>query len=563
MRLASTSIRSASVGLALAALILSGCGGGSKSEQAVRAALKKQVRQGVRLFRRPTVDVDDIQPLARRFYRERGFRPTWTSSRGPTADATELVEALEAAPREGLDPAAYDVERIRSSMEKAHAGLLGPASKPTDLAALDLLLTRTFLRYAAHLSTGQVDPKALPADWHLPRRRNDLVSVLKQATAGGDVRRTLEALPPRDPRYARLREALERYRAVAASGGWKSVPAGPPLRRGQRGPRVDALLARLATTGEMSRVARAGQRFDSGTEAAVRRFQEHYGLDVDGVVGADDMAELNVPVETRIRQIELNLERWRWLPPLEDRYLIVNVPDYSLHVFERERQVLAMRVVVGKQYSRTPLFSDEITHVVLNPYWNVPKSIAAEELLPAVQNDDAYLEQRGIHVFDGSGPDAREVDPGSINWGAVSPEDMDLSFRQDPGPGNPVGNIKFMCPNQFDVYLHDTPANHLFDERGRDFSHGCIRLEKPVELAEYLLQGTPGSSREELVAAFGTTRDSSVKLPRKMPIHILYWTAWADERGNVQFRPDVYGLDRVLDRALRRVRPAPKEGVRA
>lgn len=536
--------------LGMLALLTTSCDTGP--DTAVRAELRQQLGVRMRLFRRATVDLDDIQPLARQFYRERQFRPAWTTARGPTADAKDFVK-LEIASREGLDPATLDREKLAAELERLDPGMLGKSASAKDLAAFDLRLTRTFLQVAAHLATGQVDPKKLPADWHLEQRKVDLNGALTRALQFHRVSETLESLPPRDPRYARLRDALARYRELAKLDPAPPLSAGRSLRRGQQGKRVGELRARLAANGDLQEPENALARFDAGTEAAVRRFQARHGLEPDGIVAEDDRAALNVPLARRVRQIELNLERWRWLPkPFEKDYLMVNIPDFSLQAIESNRPALSMRVVVGKQASRTPLFSDEVTHLVLNPTWNVPASIAGAEMLEQEQDDKDYLADHSFRVFDGTGPDAKELDPHDVHWSDYTPEDFPLAIRQDPGPTNPLGRIKFMCPNKFDVYLHDTPANQVFNAHARDFSHGCVRLEKPVELAVYLLRGTPGDDPESIELALETARDSTVRLPHPMPVHLLYWTAWVGDDGDVNFREDIYEHDRTLDRALGR-----------
>lgn len=540
------------IGLAGIAILGVGCTGSADSDRAISASLKEQLDQGVRLFRRPTVDIDDIQPLARAFYRSRKFVPAWVTSRGATEDAKQLMEVVAATPDHGLDPATYGWDSLQAAVKDVEAGLMEPASDAGRLAALDLRMTRTFLALAAHLALGQVNPKQIPADWHVERAAVDLVAILNKALGGHRVREALlEDLAPDDDRYRRLRGALKRYREIAANGGWPAVPPGAAMKRGQRGDRVKALQARLAVSGDLAGVGSGA--FDPATEAAVRRFQQRHGLTPSGVVAAAEIATLNVPVERRIHQIELNLERSRWRrKPIEGRYVMVNIPDFSLQVIDKKQPVLAMRVVVGKQYTKTPIFSDEITYLVLNPSWNITQNIAANEMLPLVQENGEYLQQHSIRVFDGSGNDAREVDPSDVNWGSLSSDEFKYSLRQDPGPQNPLGRVKFMCPNQFDIYLHDTSAEHLFNAQERDFSHGCVRVEKPLELADYLLHGRSDGDHGEILQALESSRDSSVKLPNPIAVHIVYWTAWVDEQNEAHFRDDVYELDRVLDRALGR-----------
>jgi murein L,D-transpeptidase YcbB/YkuD len=265
----------------------------------------------------------------------------------------------------------------------------------------------------------------------------------------------------------------------------------------------------------------------------------------------------------RIRTIELNMERWRWIPDslLGDRYVMVNIPEFMLRVIEHDRPVLTMRVVVGKEGSRTPMFTDEITYMVLNPTWNVPASIAVDEIVPEIQKDASYLERNNMRVFSNETDKAVEVDPSDIDWSAVSTGNFRYAIRQDPGPENPVGNVKLMCPNQFNVYLHDTPSDQLFSAGARGFSHGCIRLEKPVDFAVYLMK-SKGWSHETVTAAFDSANNTSVKVPEALPVRIFYWTAFIGDGGQLQFRDDVYGFDQLIDRVLRQQRPDIKQPVR-
>jgi murein L,D-transpeptidase YcbB/YkuD len=264
-----------------------------------------------------------------------------------------------------------------------------------------------------------------------------------------------------------------------------------------------------------------------------------------------------VSAERRVEQLELNLERWRWLPQdLGRRHIIVNIAAFELEVVEEEAVVLAMRVVVGLPFHHTPVFSETMRYLVLNPYWYVPDSIAVQEMLPRIQHDLSYLAPQKMRVFLGRGMEALEVDPATVEWSKINPDDFPYRLIQDPGPVNALGRIKFMFPNKFNVYLHDTPARPLFDETQRDFSHGCIRIQKPIELAEYLLQKDPRWNRDALLRTLDEAVDLTVPLPEPMPVHILYWTAWADEDHTIQFRRDIYDQDAPLLEAMRA--PSPK-----
>ena len=529
-----------------------------KTREAIRSLLQpKNVPAYVK------VDDDSTEQRMRRFYQKRRNHPAWLTAASVNGGARELLDVLRHAGDQGLPTASYRVEAIEEALDRLRGkGPLG-APEPADLAAIDVLLTHSYLKYAYNVHRGRIHPRALPHDWLARPRSLDYVAQLDQALARSRVRESLEELSPSHEGYRRLRESLGRYREVAERGGWPRIGAGRPLALGARGPRVTALRARLAAEGNLPASAAQGDAFDRTVDRGVKAFQARAGFEVDGRVEADEIAALDVPVENRIRQIELNLERWRWLPAdLGGRYLLVNVPEYMLYVHEGGRYRPFMRVIVGDEYTPTPIFSDTLTTMVVNPVWNVPASIATQEIAQEVAQDPTYLQRHGMRVFDATG---QEIDPGRVNWSAVTAgEEPGLSVRQDPGENNALGRLKFICPNRFNVYLHDTPQDNLFQAENRDFSHGCIRLEKPLEMAEYLMRGHDGWSRDKIereTAKEGAS-EQHVKLPEPVPVHILYWTAWADDRGVAHFRDDVYGIDAMLERALRRD-PALREAQRA
>jgi murein L,D-transpeptidase YcbB/YkuD len=289
--------------------------------------------------------------------------------------------------------------------------------------------------------------------------------------------------------------------------------------------------------------------FDLDLEMAVKEFQQSHGLPASGVVDAATCDALNVPVEDRILQLEVNLERWRWLPraPM-DRSVVVNIAGFNLRVVEHDRTLLSMKAIVGKDYKPTPVLASEITHLVLNPPWNVPVEIGRREIFPLVQKDSTYLGRKNFKVYSTAGRGNREVDPDSIDW--TNADTTAYWFRQQPGPSNALGKMKFVFRNAFDVYIHDTPSRSLFRKPVRQFSHGCIRIEKPMQLAEYVLRGNARWTRKKLDSLIATKNEYTIPLRHPIPVYLLYLTAWADDSGPVQFRDDVYRLDEPRYRAL-------------
>jgi L,D-transpeptidase YcbB len=490
--------------------------------------------------------------LVSEFYRKRSYRPAWTDGRGPDRQSHELVDALRAATLEGLDPRNYDVDTLEVRIKRLDRnGTLGEPPSAQALANLDLRLTYTYFLYANHLLNGSIPITAVDPDWVTSPREVDLVGNLQIAVTRHGVRRALLELLPQDPAYHRLKDALVVYAGIARDGGWKAIRSGPSLRLGHADPRVPLLRTRLRISGDLQSV-RKGTNFDRDLERGVKAFQARHGFEATGVVDPATLRAMNVPVEARVTQIRLNMARWRWLPQdLGKRYVVANVPDFTLDVIEGNRSVLKMRVVVGKRGSQTPLFSDKITYVELNPYWNIPRDIAKDEIAPLVRDDEAYLDSSYIKVLSGPEEGATEVNPSDVDWWKVGEKDYPYLLRMEPGPKNPLGKIKFMCPNEHDVYLHDTPAGHLFDAKERDFSHGCIRVERPLDLAEYLLRGTPEGSRDRIQALIESGERKAIRLPEPVLVHILYWTAWVDENGAVEFRDDIYGHDKRLYEAIR------------
>jgi len=495
------------------------------------------------------------------FYLEREFRPAWFDERGFRPQLAALVRALNAADAEGLRPDDYHagtIARLADSISaRRAAGLPVLLQRWVDL---DLLLTDAYLIYASHLVSGRLDPESKESIWGARGREVDIGRSLRVALDSNRVEQSLQALLPKHEGYRRLRSRLGELRAIEAAGGWPRITSGPTLRAGDRGARVASLRARLVASGDLGAEAPTPpDSFDATLAAGVRRFQRRHGLPADGVVGPATIAAANIPAAMRIRQLQVNMERWRWLPQsLGDRYLIVNIAGFDLRVVESERPVMKMPVVVGRPYRMTPLMADRISYLVLSPTWTVPRRIAVEDKLPVLRRDPAQLQQQGMRVLRSS--DMREVDPATVDWAQVRATTFPYVLRQDPGPQNALGPVKFMFPNPFDVYLHGTPSQELFSRDARAFSSGCIRLEQPLELAELLLRDQPAWTRDAIDRAATGGVPRTVTLRRPVPVHLLYWTAWAEDDGTVHVRPDVYDRDGPVAAGLAAPPPGPFGG---
>ena len=552
--------------LAVAALIAVtavACGRLQLDDKDKRRELDAAMRATLQASTRPAFVTRDeeggrLWKQTRQFYERRKYEPAWTRNAAPRAKMKDLTDALREVAREGLDPELYGVSLLDQKLGEGNDGFLTKKGfVPKEAATLDVWLTYLYMKVASDLADGLSDLAHADQRWQIKPEKSDPLERLEKALEQGTIAQSLFDLVPNTPEYQAMRKTLAEYREQASKGGWPKVAANlKPLKPGQRSPHVRAIAARLAASGDFNGAipseATEPAVYDAALVEAVKRFQRRHGLQDDGIVSAAVVSELNVPIEQRISQIALNMERWRWLPrDLGNRYILVNIPDMRLDVWENGRVPLSMRVVVGKPEWPTPIFNDEMTHVVFSPYWNVPPNIAKDETLPSIMKDPAFLVRNNMEVVDKSG---RAIDPASIDW-------MDPSsfrFRQRPGSDNALGLVKFMFPNQFDVYLHDTPADSLFGRETRLFSHGCIRVEKPKELASYVLRDQPEWTAERIRAAMHAGEEKHVKLRESIPVYIGYWTARVSHDGLAQFRADAYGIDgrltTLVDDRLRRLK---------
>ncbi|AHJ98054.1 L,D-transpeptidase family protein [Hymenobacter swuensis] len=510
----------------------------------------------------------DQTEWAKKFYRERGFRLGWFRNHELVPQARTLLGVINKAADEGLDPKEYktkDFEKLFKDLEAAQ----GDSTKRNTLEKeIDVALSGTYFNYASDFYRGTVDPRAVKAiDWNVKRNKIKLHKALMTILKERESTYGYYDFEPLHPEYDRLKKALADYRAIQRNGGWPVLPATTRLKPGATSAAVAVLRTRLLgpdaaapTTGTpavavannpgkpAAPAAPVAQAYDAELVAAVKEFQAMNGLKPDGIVTGETLRLLNISVAQRIDQITLNMERWRWIPKkFEPNYLLVNIPEYTLHVVEENKEKFTMPVIVGKTLNATPVFSDKMEFVVLAPYWNVPFSIIDKELRPKlVGNAQATLDRLDMEVVKGWGAKATPVDPNSIDWANVSQKTWKYTLRRRPGPKNDLGDVKFIFPNSNDIYLHDTPHDELFSQTKRGFSHGCVRVAEPIKLAEYLLRDKPDWDRTAIMDTIAGRREKYVTLPEKLPVYLVYFTTWVDEAGKVHFRDDIYGHDKAL-----------------
>ncbi|MDO1450675.1 L,D-transpeptidase family protein [Rhodocytophaga aerolata] len=490
------------------------------------------------------------------YYKKHNCQPAWIDQKGLLPQADSLLSALKAAPKEGLIYD-YHLEQLRKAKDKI-SGILSHRSNPdstelSELAKFDLQMSASFFTYASHLLSGKVDPDQFDITWRAEPRKRNLAPILEEALAENNLSEALQKVVPTYPQYAQLKDWLARFQDIAGKGGWPVIPSGHILKRGDEGERVVLLKKRLALTNDLSIAIKDSLPvFNEGIEEAVKRFQQRNGLLADGLVGKSTLALLNTPVEKRIEKIRINLERLRWLPDtLGEKYVMVNIPAYRATVIESGHQVLEMKVVVGKEYTSTPVFRDQIQYIEFSPTWTVPLSIAREEILPILQKDSVYLTQNNFLLHETWREEDTPIDPYEIDWSTISSRDFHYRLEQQPGPGNPMGQVKFMFPNDLAIYLHDTPSEHLFDKKTRAYSHGCVRVEKPVDFALLLLEDEPEVNEQNIYEYMHSDSPKRVRLPQPMPIQFMYLTAFVDEQGRINFRKDIYGHDSLQIEAIR------------
>ncbi|SNB61688.1 Murein L,D-transpeptidase YcbB/YkuD [Arboricoccus pini] len=496
---------------------------------------------GLQASLQPLVAVDapahnDMQSMAM-VYAARDWQPIWTGSADALARGQLVVERLAAADREGLDPEDYGVSQIAALAAKA------------DMASLverETLISAALIRYARDVHTGRLRSTMNGFDIPLSTLPFEAGGFLTAASTVPDLASLLDALPPALPAYARLRTLLA---SLSAKSGehWTPVPNVGKVAPGAVSAMIPALRQRLTQSGDFKGEL-AGSTYDPPLVEAMKHFQARHGLNNDGVIGAQTYAALGDGTGSRLREIKVNMERLRHFDPdPSGPYFVVNIPDYRLQLITPDeatgKPVVAyeQHVVVGTAKDQTPTFSADMSYIEFNPNWHVPKSIAIKEMLPKIRADPGYLERNSYLLLSGGQP----VNPWLVDWSQVNAQNFPYRVRQTPGGQNALGQMKFMFPNSYNVYIHDTPSKALFARQRRSFSHGCIRLMKPMELADLLLQ-PQGWSDAMIHSVLDAGRTRVVTLKQAIPVHIIYLTAWVDENGKPQFREDLYDRDEVL-----------------
>ncbi|HHQ15094.1 MAG TPA: hypothetical protein ENK16_08685, partial [Chromatiales bacterium] len=442
-------------------------------------------------------------------------------------DTSTRLDILRDADRYGLNAADY---------LPGEPGGISPGASVVATARYDRLLDDAYLRFAHDISRGRERARRADSDWHIP----------VSSTLPADPFANPDQLSPPHPQYVQLQNILQQYQQIKHDGGWEQVSVDHALRTGVREPAVIALRHRLQASGDYTGPVEADpQLFGLALDAAVRHFQTRHGIPATGIVDNRTLRELNVPVSDRIRQIEIAMERWRWLPrDLGRRYLWVNIPAARLELVENGNVSISMRTVVGHPDRPTPSLQAEVSRIVLNPAWVAPPTIVKEDILPRQQRDSGYLARKHIQVFENWAANARELSPDSIDWQSIDPKQIPFRFEQKPGPWNSLGRIKLEMNNDFDIYLHDTNARYLFGLSRRTFSSGCVRLEDAVALSVALLGAESDFDRNALLATIDRGITQNLDLDEPVPVYIVYLTSWVDANSTVNFRPDVYGRDR-------------------
>ncbi len=480
----------------------------------------------------------------RNFYKDHNYKLMWFNK----SNRKELIRILEDAYNEGLNPADYHLDHIKNLEQQVEGG-----NQQTELlASLELLMSDATVLYASHLIWGKVDQSKIRKGWDINQNPEPegIDALFEQYKYNENLPAFFESLKPGHFMYIELRKGLKRYREIAQNGGWPTIPEGQTLKKGMTDPRVAIVRNYFKVTGDLpgSTTAENPGLFDEELEKAVKAFQFRHNLTQDGAIGKGTLGQMNVPVEKRIDMIRINMERARWvMHQLPSDFLVVNIAGFNVRRLQDGKIIYYSNVIVGKRFHESPIFKGKMTYIEINPTWTLPYSIATKETLPKLKNNPNYLAEKHMVIMDRSG---KILDPSTIDFSQYSTRRFPFTIRQEPGPNNALGQVKFMFPNKYSVYLHDTPARSLFSREARAFSHGCIRLEKKWELLMSLMNQPEVWNMDKINEILKSGKTTRINLPNPIDILILYWTAGADTEDRLFFNKDVYNRDEVVLKAL-------------
>lgn len=481
------------------------------------------------------------------FYKERDFRLAWIKNGKVRPEVYDLIQSIALAELKGLSTNKYNIVQIYSSIKKINSSARYYLKFPSSFVNLDVVLTYTYLEYAQDLLSGSLNPNKFDILLETHPRSHDLVTLLNYALENGNIQQSLQELEPDHEQYGRLKNKLLDLLKMRQNDNYPSLSYVPFLSENDTNINVLKVKKYLQRTGDLANGSKEYYEspvFDEELIVGVKLFQFRHGLKPDGKLDQETLAHMNMLLDQKIDKIRINMERIRWLPAdLGDRYIIVNIPDYSLGYYENDSLKMKMKVIVGDIENYTPVLKDTLKYIVFNPRWNIPATIASDKMLKNLKAETGYYNNSNYSFFKTSYTNGDTISTDSIEWGQITPENFPFYAVQDAGPDNALGRVKFIFPNNEAIYLHDTPNDSLFLKRERDLSHGCVRLEKPFELAEIILKDQ-GINAEDISKTVISNKTDTVYLEKPVMVHFVYHTAWVDDMGNIHYRDDVYGLDK-------------------
>lgn len=478
----------------------------------------------------------------RSHYRDATYQPIWFDANQVSKKAVEALEMLISAHNDGLHSPDYNIDGLLAFQDDGSIA---------NRAQFEVALTKSLIAYGQHMNSGRLDPRKVNREIVIYPQKMAPGTLLGNLRNTGNIKAFLRLLAPLTPRYERLRSALAAFRRLEANGGWTPIPEGEVLKPGMEDERMPLLKTRLLEEGDLkNEQATEGNLYSGPLVEAVKLFQQRHGLEMDGVIGPATLREFNVTVTDRIKTMEINMERNRWMQnDFGSYHVFANLADQVLKLVKNGKTIHAEIIQVGLPFHRTPVFSDSMEYLELNPYWNVPVSIAVNEYLPKLRGNPGYLQRANLQVLRGG----KVVNTFSVPWSTYGKGRFPVRLRQPPGPKNALGRVKFMFPNKYNVYIHDTPSKSKFNRSSRYFSHGCLRLRDPLKMAEIIL-GQQGWSRSKIDNIIKSGKRRVVRLDQEIPVHVVYLTSWVNKDGSVNFRKDVYGRDKILAKALSKIR---------